>query len=79
MPEPIFLKLDMCNMAAESISTAHFINPSHQSVCPHVCPFIVARKLLGVHVPEAKNTCNNKIILRITGFLDFYIVQYSRN
>jgi hypothetical protein len=33
MPEPIFMKL-----ATGHISTAYFINPSHQSVCLYVYP-----------------------------------------
>jgi hypothetical protein len=32
MFETIFMKLGMCVMAPEPISTAYFINPSHQSV-----------------------------------------------
>jgi hypothetical protein len=31
MPEPVFMKPGMYIMATEPISTAHFINPSHQS------------------------------------------------
>jgi hypothetical protein len=31
--EPIFIKLGMYIMASQPISTAYFINPSHQSVC----------------------------------------------
>jgi hypothetical protein len=33
MTEPIFMKLGMYIMALEPISTAYFINPSHQCVC----------------------------------------------
>jgi hypothetical protein len=36
-------------MAPEPISTAYFINPSHQSV--YVYPLIVARELLGKNPP----------------------------
>jgi hypothetical protein len=36
MPEPIFMKPGMHIMAPEPISTAYFINPSHQSVCLYV-------------------------------------------
>jgi hypothetical protein len=43
MPELIFMKISMCIMAPEHISAAYFINPSHQSVCLHVYPAIVAR------------------------------------
>jgi hypothetical protein len=38
MPEAIFMKLCMYIMSPEPISTAYFINPSHQSVCLHVYP-----------------------------------------
>jgi hypothetical protein len=40
MPEQIFMKLCMhiMIMATEPISTAYFINPSHQSVCLYVNP-----------------------------------------
>jgi hypothetical protein len=40
----------------QPISTAYFINPSHQSVCLHVYPFIVARQRLGKNVTAATNT-----------------------
>jgi hypothetical protein len=36
MLEPIFMTLRMYIMAPEPISTAYFMNPSHQSVCLHV-------------------------------------------
>jgi hypothetical protein len=32
MTEPLFMALDMYSMEPEPISTAYFINPSHQSV-----------------------------------------------
>jgi hypothetical protein len=38
MPKPVFMKPGMYIMAHEPISTAYFINPTHQSVCLHVCP-----------------------------------------
>jgi hypothetical protein len=47
MVELICMKLGMCIMAPEPISTTHFINPSHQSVCIYVYPPIVARQRLG--------------------------------
>jgi hypothetical protein len=60
MPESIFMKLRMYNMATELISTAYFINPFHQSVCLYVYPSyrcsvkcitpFVARERLGKHV-----------------------------
>jgi hypothetical protein len=31
MAEPVFMKLRICGMAPESISTAHLINPSNHS------------------------------------------------
>jgi hypothetical protein len=39
MPEPIFMKFGMYVMASQAISTAYFINISHQSVCLYVYPF----------------------------------------
>jgi hypothetical protein len=47
-------------MAPNLISTAYFINPSHQSVCLYVYPPIVSRQRLGKHVPAATNTSNNE-------------------
>jgi hypothetical protein len=41
MPEPVFMKLGMCIMAPEPISTSYFINPSHQSVCLYVYPLLL--------------------------------------
>jgi hypothetical protein len=43
-------------MAPEPISTAYFINPSHQSVCLYVNLPIVARQELGKNVTAATNT-----------------------
>jgi hypothetical protein len=43
MAEPDFIKLGMYIIEREPISTAYFINPSHQSVCLHLYPAIVAR------------------------------------
>jgi hypothetical protein len=43
-------------MTAEPISTAYFINPSHQSVCLYVCTLIIARQLLGKSITAATNT-----------------------
>jgi hypothetical protein len=37
----------MYNMEPELIWTAYFKNPSHQSVCLHLYPHIVARRQLG--------------------------------
>jgi hypothetical protein len=55
-PEPIYIKLGMCIMAPEPISTACFINPSHQSVCLYVYPLIAAMQRLGKNVTAATNT-----------------------
>jgi hypothetical protein len=38
MPEPIIMKLGIYIMTPEPISTAYFINPSHQSVCLYMYP-----------------------------------------
>jgi hypothetical protein len=43
-------------MAHEPITTAYFINPSHQSVYLYVDPSIIARQRLGKNVNSAKNT-----------------------
>jgi hypothetical protein len=47
MVEPISMKLGMYIMASEPMSTAYFINPSHQSVYLYVYPPIVTRQRLG--------------------------------
>jgi hypothetical protein len=56
MAKPIFIKLGMYIMAPETISTAYFLNPIHQSVCLQVylCP--LARQRLGENVTAATNT-----------------------
>jgi hypothetical protein len=56
MSEPVFMKLGMYIMAPEPISTAYFINPSHQSLYLYVYPPIVARERLGENVTTATNT-----------------------
>jgi hypothetical protein len=66
------MKLGVYIMASEPISTAYFINPSHQSVCLYVYPPIVARQRLGRHVPVAVNTLNNR---RIVGGVVFYAAR----
>jgi hypothetical protein len=50
------MKLGMYIIVPESISTAYFKYPSHQSVCLYVCPSIVARQRLGKSVTAAMNT-----------------------
>jgi hypothetical protein len=55
MPEPIFFKLDMHIMVLEPTSTAHFLNPSHQS---HLLVFslIADRQRFGKNVTAATNS-----------------------
>jgi hypothetical protein len=43
-------------MAPEPISTAYFINSSHQSLYLYVYPLIVAKQRLGKNVTAATNT-----------------------
>jgi hypothetical protein len=53
-PELIFMKLGTYITAPEPISTAHFINPSDQSMCLYVYPPIVARQRLGsLKIPQS--------------------------
>jgi hypothetical protein len=47
------MKLGMCIMAPEPISTAYFINAYRQSVCLYV---YVARQRLGKNVAASTNT-----------------------
>jgi hypothetical protein len=54
------MKVGMCNMAPEPVSTAYFINPFHQSVSLYVYLPIGARQRLVLHVPTATNTRDNK-------------------
>jgi hypothetical protein len=56
MAESIFMKLGMYIMAPVPISTAYFINPSHQFVCLYVYPTLIARQRLGKSVTAATNT-----------------------
>jgi hypothetical protein len=56
MPEPTFMKRCMCIIARKPISTACFINPSHQSLPLYVYPHIIARQQLGKNVTRATNT-----------------------
>jgi hypothetical protein len=50
------MKIDLYMIALQAITTAYFINPSHQSVCLWVQPLIVAKQKLGKHVPAAMYT-----------------------
>jgi hypothetical protein len=56
MPEPIFTALGTYIMTPEAISTAYFINSSHQSLCLYMKPLIVARQRLSKNVAAATNT-----------------------
>jgi hypothetical protein len=49
MPEPIVKIFSMYIIAPEPISTAHFINPSHQSVCLYMHPPNVVRQRQKIH------------------------------
>jgi hypothetical protein len=73
MPELISMKLGTYIMAHEHISTAYFINPSHQSVWLYVYPTIVAKQRLSKHVPAVKNTDSSR---RIVGRVVFYVVRF---
>jgi hypothetical protein len=56
------MKLLMYVMDPEPISTAYFINLSHQSVCLYV-QLVVARQRLGKYIPTATNTRNSRRII----------------
>jgi hypothetical protein len=56
MSEPIFMKLGTDIMALEAISTAYFINPSHQSVSLYAYPLFGARQRFNRNINSAKNT-----------------------
>jgi hypothetical protein len=43
-------------LTTEPISTAYFINPTHQSVCLYVYPTIFDRQRLGKNFTSATNT-----------------------
>jgi hypothetical protein len=62
MSEPIVMKLGMYVTVLEPILTVYFINPSHQSVCLHVYPLVVARQLLGMYVPKATNKRKEELL-----------------
>jgi hypothetical protein len=50
------MKLGMFIMVPEPISTAYFINPSHQSMCLYVYPPTVASQRFGKNVTAATDT-----------------------
>jgi hypothetical protein len=56
LTEPVFKKRDMYIVEPEPISTAYFINTSHQSVCLYVYPFIIARQRYVKNFTDATNT-----------------------
>jgi hypothetical protein len=56
MAEPFFMKAGILIMAPEPISTAYFINPSHQSMRLHLYPATVATQRLGKNDTAATNT-----------------------
>jgi hypothetical protein len=65
-------------MAPEPISTAYFINPSHQSVSLCILDF-VARQPLGKHDPTATNTRKYKrIVGRVSVGLSVYPLAVAR-
>jgi hypothetical protein len=63
----------MCIVAPKPISTAYFINPSHQSVYPP----IIAMQQLSRHVPVATNTCNNRTVDSIIFYVACVILKES--
>jgi hypothetical protein len=56
MAEPSFVKLGMNIMATKPISTACFINPSHQSMCLYAYTSLGARHWFSINVTTAMNT-----------------------
>jgi hypothetical protein len=80
MPETIFMKLGIYIMAPESISTAYFINPSHQSLCYHVHHPIVARQRLGKNITAATDIPlnNRRIVVRVVFYAARAITKESR-
>jgi hypothetical protein len=62
-------------MTPEPISTACFLNPSHQSVCLYSYPPIVARQRLAKDVTAATATHATRIVERVV----FYAVHVLSN
>jgi hypothetical protein len=74
LPEPVFMKLGMCIMLTEPISTAYFRNPSHQSVCLYMYP----QSLLGnvsvkKRYPGKEYTHNNRKVRVV--FYEVHVVS----
>jgi hypothetical protein len=67
------MKLGMYIMTPESISTAYFINPSHQSVCLYVYSPIVVKQRLGKNVTAATNS--QAIIEELLNVSFFYAIR----
>jgi hypothetical protein len=63
MPEPIFMKLGMYIMTPEPISTAYFIDPSHQS--------LIGNGLVNNYRGN-EYTCNNR---KVVGCVVFYVIR----
>jgi hypothetical protein len=76
MFESIFMKTGMYIMATEPISVSYFINPSHQSVCLYVHPYIVARQRLSIQVSAAMNIDNKR---RNVGSIFLYAIRVLSN
>jgi hypothetical protein len=74
MPEPNLMKPGILVhiMAPEPISTAYFINLSHQFVCSYVHAHLAARQQPDKKVTAGTNTRNNRSIV---GRVIFYAVR----
>jgi hypothetical protein len=59
-PELVFMKLGMYIVTPEPVSTAYFINPSHQSVCLHVYPRVTSlvESMSPAPLPRAQWSCH---------------------
>jgi hypothetical protein len=68
MEKPVIIKFGIYIMALESISTAYFINFSHQSMCLYVYPPVIARQR------RCKNVTTHNY-RRISGRGIFYSVR----
>jgi hypothetical protein len=71
MAKPVVMKLVTYVLTPDFISTAYFINPSHQSACLYAYSHITARKRLGKNVTAATNTRNSRIVWCVV----FYAVR----
>jgi hypothetical protein len=78
MPQTILMKFGTCIIAPEPISTAYFINPSHQSVCLYVYHHIVARQRLGKHVLAPTQNCWRRLVPpRSSCYVLTHILQHA--